>query len=50
MALRQFVAEGGTLMALGEASQLLLDKFPLGVKDLKRTISATISTSPPARS
>ncbi len=35
-ALRQFVAEGGTLIALGEASNLLLDKLPLGVRDLKR--------------
>jgi len=35
-ALRQFVAEGGTLIALGEASNLLVDKLPLGVKDLKR--------------
>ncbi len=36
-ALRQFVAEGGTLVALGEATNLLVDKLPLGVKDLKRT-------------
>ena len=36
-ALQQFVAEGGTLVALGEASNLLVDKMPLGVKDLKRT-------------
>jgi hypothetical protein len=35
-ALREFVAEGGTLIALGEASNLLVDKMPLGVKDLKR--------------
>jgi hypothetical protein len=34
--LRQFVAEGGTLISLGEASNLLVDKLPLGVKDLKR--------------
>jgi hypothetical protein len=36
-ALRQFVADGGTLISLGEASNLLVDKLPLGVKDLKRT-------------
>jgi len=36
-ALRQFVAEGGTLVAFGEATNLLVDKLPLGVKDLKRT-------------
>jgi hypothetical protein len=36
-ALKQFVSDGGTLIALGEASNLLVDKLPLGVKDLKRT-------------
>ena len=36
-ALKQFVADGGTLIALGEARNLLVDKLPLGVKDLKRT-------------
>ncbi len=35
-ALRRFVSDGGTLIALGEASNLLVDKLPLGVKDLKR--------------
>ena len=35
-ALRQFVADGGTLISLGEASNFLVDKLPLGVKDLKR--------------
>jgi hypothetical protein len=38
-ALRQFVAEGGTLVALGEASNLLLDKMPLPAKDLKKTFT-----------
>lgn len=38
-ALKQFVAEGGTLVALGEAANFLVDKLPLGVKDLKRTYS-----------
>jgi hypothetical protein len=36
-ALRQFVAEGGTLVALGEATNLIVDKLPVGVKDLKRS-------------
>jgi Zinc carboxypeptidase len=36
-ALRQFVADGGTLISLGESSNLLVDKLPLGVKELKRT-------------
>ncbi|MBS1855128.1 MAG: hypothetical protein JST11_07170 [Acidobacteria bacterium] len=35
--LQQFFNEGGTLIALGDATALLLDKMPLGVKDLKRT-------------
>ena len=38
-ALKKFVADGGTLIALGEASNLLVDKLPLGVKDLKRTLT-----------
>jgi len=37
--LRQFVADGGTLVALGEASNLLLDKMPLPVKDLKKSLT-----------
>jgi hypothetical protein len=37
--LRQFVADGGTLVALGEASNLLLEKMPLAVKDLKKTVT-----------
>jgi hypothetical protein len=35
-AIRQFVSDGGTLISLGEASNLLVDRMPLGVKDLKR--------------
>ncbi len=35
--LNQFVSDGGTLIALGEATSLLIDRMPLGVKDLKRT-------------
>lgn len=38
-ALKQFVNEGGTLIALGEASNLLVDKLPLGVKDLKHALT-----------
>jgi hypothetical protein len=38
-ALRQFVSQGGTLVALGEATNLLVEKLPLGVKDLKRTFT-----------
>ncbi len=35
--LEQFLHNGGTLIALGEASDLLIDKLPLPVKDIKRT-------------
>jgi hypothetical protein len=45
-ALRQFVADGGTLIALGEASNLLVDKLPLGVKDLKRTATRDAHFAP----
>jgi hypothetical protein len=38
-ALKDFVNHGGTLIALGEASNLLVDKWPLPVKELKRTLS-----------
>ncbi len=38
-ALEDFVHEGGTLVALGEASDLLIDKLPLPVKDIKRTLT-----------
>ena len=36
-ALHDFVQHGGTLIALGEACNLLIDKLPLPVKDIKRT-------------
>jgi hypothetical protein len=45
-ALQRFVAEGGTLVALGEASNLLVDKMPLGVKDLKKTVSRDVHFAP----
>jgi hypothetical protein len=47
-ALRQFVADGGTLISLGEASNLLVDKLPVGVKDLKRTTSRDLHFAPGA--
>jgi hypothetical protein len=37
-ALREFVDRGGTLIALGDASNLLIDRMPLPVKELKRTV------------
>jgi hypothetical protein len=39
LSLREFVSEGGTLVALGETSNLLLEKMPLPVKDLKKTVT-----------
>src|SRR5262249_13228591 len=38
-ALHQFISEGGTLVALGEASNLLLEKLPLPVRDIKKTVT-----------
>lgn len=38
-ALKDFVDRGGTLVALGEASNLLVDQWPLPVKELKRTLT-----------
>ena len=37
--LHEFVNHRGTLIALGDASNLLIDKLPLPLKDLKRTAS-----------
>jgi hypothetical protein len=34
--LMRFVAEGGTLVTLGSASDLVIDRFPIPVRDLKR--------------
>ena len=36
-ALHQFTQDGGTLVALGEACNMLVDKMPLPVKEIKRT-------------
>ena len=38
-ALREFVAEGGTLVALGAASDLAIERFAIPVKDLKVALS-----------
>src|SRR5574338_163922 len=38
-ALRTFVADGGTLITLGAASDFAIDEFPLPVRDLKRGVS-----------
>jgi hypothetical protein len=38
-ALRAFVAGGGTLIALGTASDLVIDRFPVPVRDLKRGLT-----------
>ena len=38
-ALKDFIEHGGTLIALGEASNLLVDRMPLPVKELKRTLN-----------
>jgi hypothetical protein len=46
--IRQFVNDGGTLIALGEATNLLLEKMPLGVKDLKRTYTRDQQFAPGA--
>ena len=47
-ALKQFVAEGGTLIAMGEATNLLVEKLPLGVKDLKKTFTRDVHFAPGA--
>ncbi len=36
-ALREFTDHGGTLISLGQSADLLVDKLPLPVKELKRT-------------
>ena len=38
-ALRAFVQDGGTLISMGASSDLLIDKFPIPVKDLKRGLT-----------
>ena len=36
--LQRFVSEGGTLIALGAASDLIVDRFPVPVRDQKRAL------------
>jgi zinc carboxypeptidase len=38
-ALRRFVREGGTLIAMGASCDLLIDKFPIPVRNLKRGLT-----------
>jgi hypothetical protein len=38
-ALRAFVADGGTLVALGNSTALLTDRWPIPVRDLKRGLT-----------
>ena len=38
-ALKDFVNDGGTLIAMGGATSLLIDRLPLPVKELKRTLN-----------
>lgn len=37
-ALKDFVDQGGTLISLGDSCNLLVDKLPLAIKELKRSI------------
>ncbi|HEU5452465.1 MAG TPA: M14 metallopeptidase family protein [Terriglobales bacterium] len=47
-ALHDFLNQGGTLVALGEATTLLIDKLPLPVKDLKRAYTREQAFAPGA--
>ncbi|HLF84153.1 MAG TPA: M14 metallopeptidase family protein [Blastocatellia bacterium] len=38
-ALRQFVRQGGTLIAMGASCDLVIDKFPIPVRNLKRGLT-----------
>ena len=38
-ALRQFIRDGGTLIAMGASCDLLIDKFPIPVRNLKRGLT-----------
>lgn len=38
-ALREFVRQGGTLVALGASCDLIIDKFPIAVRNLKRGLN-----------
>jgi len=39
VALKEFAEQGGTLISLGQSSNLLIDKLPLPVKELKRSLT-----------
>ncbi len=39
LALKEFTDQGGTLISLGQSSNLLIDKLPLPVKELKRSLT-----------
>jgi hypothetical protein len=45
-ALEEFVQQGGTLVALGDACGLLINKMPLPVKDLKATLPNSVHYAP----
>lgn len=38
-ALREFIRQGGTLIAMGASCDLMIDKFPIPVRDLKRGLT-----------
>src|SRR5882724_9428792 len=38
-ALRQFISDGGTLIAMGASCDLMIDKFPIPVRNLKRGLT-----------
>jgi hypothetical protein len=46
--LERFVAEGGTLVALGAASDLVLDQLPVPVRDLRRNLRREQHSAPGA--
>jgi len=47
-ALKEFVNAGGTLVAMGGATSLLIDRLPLPVKELKRTLNRDQQYAPGA--
>jgi hypothetical protein len=47
-ALKEFVNAGGTLVAMGGATSFLIDRLPLPVKELKRTLNRDQQYAPGA--
>ena len=45
-ALRAFVEEGGTLIALGASTDLVIDRWPIGVRNVKRGLSRDDHSAP----